>query len=547
MKTPPSILQYMLLSVIVLASCGNLDTMISTSGAYTVGAYADGQDIERNGIIVSGAVLRPFYVPESGMDPDVVSMRLLLRDEHGEDAASAVEYRERRALDRGIADEGASRMIVDSLSETLPSFSFPPELAIGRYELTFQLLGEDAVLHESSYPLFYIGDATFELSSLISYPPGTGPSSDAPVFRADVPLLLEAQIDVGDELDPYLVWSFAGNRLSEGRVAEIGARLLWTPPSLAGLYRIDVTLFPVPPLEGEETTLGGLSRSITVATSPDAPYPGLSGSGGEFTRLHRFLGSLTDQGTEAASGTPLTAIENAEAEWLPTADGYGILIGVGRSYQAAAPIVPVNEGVVSPGRLSFLLSPRGYGRLFRAEFASEDGADPALVLDLSLTELGPAAVIRSRSTTDEATDAAEVVESAEVAGSPLTLNNDTHLIELVFYSRNGGFFFYLTTDGVQSEVAGVAAPEQLTGTGFFALGQPIDDGDREILGSLEAEGSGAERSSSVEPIAVVDDFAVSAFTPPLEEEPESLESPDSPRAVEADTPSADQDSVAAAS
>ncbi|MFA6504751.1 MAG: hypothetical protein WCT14_01565 [Treponemataceae bacterium] len=379
--------------------CGAMDTMISTSASYKVGAFVNDRDLSELAVIGSTNVIRPLYVPESAKDPDVVALRVILKNEKGEQAAETVEYRERSSSSRATGTAQNGLMLVDSLSSTLPTFSLPTNLTVGRYSLVFQVVGEDSVLYEEKRSFYYIADKAFALTALASFPPGFGPTSDAPLFPTQVPLLLEATIDVGQELDPYLVWSFEGKRISAARSADGGTRIMWTTPRGAGFYRIDVSLYPTTPSASEISSLAGITRSITIAASPTAAYPGLPKADADYDGIFRFLGDLTDRGSAADSGKPLEAQSKLENEWLPFATGYGLAIGPKRAYKAANPAIPVITGAVPAARVILLAAIRKAGLIWETVFEGDAGTDSNLRVRLESTVSGPVLTVSSNKLT----------------------------------------------------------------------------------------------------------------------------------------------------
>lgn len=394
MRTLPSGKSAFLLFLLAaLVSCGEMDTMISTASAsYTVGATVNERDLDEFAVVGAESAIRPVFIADSAKDPDAVAFRVDLYGQTGEAVAEAVEYRVKGSPSRSSASD-AEFIMVDSLSGELPTFSLPADLPVGRYALLFQVLGEDGVLYEKKQAFFYTAGESFVFSSLLSYPPGAGPSSAAPLFLTKMPLLLEAAVEAGSGLDPYLIWTFGGKRIAAGRLSDGGSRILWTTPGSAGFYRIDVSLFPVVPLDEEIADLPVIVRSLTIATSPSAAYPGLPGKNAEFQSIYRFLGDLSDSGS---AGFSAMQPEDARSpEWLPFSSGYGLAVGPLRSFKAERTAASVQEGVPAPTRITLAAAPRSSGRLYSAVFKGADASTDDFELRLETTKTGPVLTVYS--------------------------------------------------------------------------------------------------------------------------------------------------------
>lgn len=440
-----------------------MDTMISTSASYKVGALVDEQDLSELAVVASTSVIRPLYVPDSAKDPDVLAFRVLLKDPEGEQVAEAVEYRERNSSSRTVASDGAGLLIVDSLSDALPTFALPADLSVGRYFLVFQVVGDDGVLYEERRSFFYIGDKAFSITSLASFPPGSGPSGDAPLFPTKVPLLLEVGIDAGPELDPYVVWSFDGKRLGGARAADGGKRIMWTTPGNAGFYRIEVSLYPTVPSANELSSLSGVTRSITIAASPTAAFPGLPNPDSAYVSIFRFLGDLKERGIAPDSAHPLeAAFEKTVDEWLPFTSGYGLGVGPSRSYLSARPAVPVEDGAVHPSRVILSASVRRAGLIWQTVFAGDGGEEPELSVSLEETESGPTLTVRSNGL-DKTIHVEQAMPFADAA----------QVFEIEFFPSakvSAALSVKLILDGVSAGTVETGPLLPLSSQGYFRLG-----------------------------------------------------------------------------
>ncbi len=382
-----------LLLCTALSACGNMDTMISTSSSYSVGALVNEQDLDDLAVIDSSGSIRPLFSSDAVKDPDAVAFRVSLFDSADKAVAEAVEYQVKGAAARTASDVAVNPIVVDSLSGELPTFSLPPELPVGRYSFSFEVHGEDGLLFQKKRPFYYVADKRFSFSALVSYPPGAGPNSSPPLFPTKVPLLLEASIDADSELDPFVVWSSGGKRIASGRYSEGKNRILWTTPENGGFHRIEATLYPMVPRDDEISALPGIVRTLTIATSPTAAYPGLAGKNTDFDSIFRFLGNLEDSGS--AGYGPMLSPEGGNPVWLPYASGYGVSVGPYRSFEAARPAVGVLDGLPAASKIILSAAPFSQGLLYSATFKDAGATEKDLSVSLEVTSSGALLTVSS--------------------------------------------------------------------------------------------------------------------------------------------------------
>ncbi len=374
-----------------LISCGEMDTIISVGSSYAVDATVDGRYLDEAAVVDSSALVRPVFSSDVADDPDAEALRVVLTGPDGEAASVPVVYRKRSSSARSESGDGDGLVSVDSLSAELPGFALPAELPVGRYSLRFEVLGESGILFTERRSIFYTAAEPLALISLASFPPGSEPASDSPLFPVSTMLLLQAGIEAGDDFDPFLVWTSGGKRLAASRASEGGARLLWETPAGAGFYRVDVSLYPTEPLAGETESLIADSRSLTIATSPDAATPGLPNADASYDRIYRFLGNLKDGGASASGGESLVPAEGSTASWLPFDSGYGIAAGPRRSFASNVPALPSDDGSPVACRVVVRAALLGEGLLWKASLSGVPGA--ALILES--TSSGPRLTLRT--------------------------------------------------------------------------------------------------------------------------------------------------------
>jgi hypothetical protein len=208
---------------------------------------------------------------------------------------------------------GASPVLVDSLSGSLPSFQLPADLVPGVYTLVTSLADESGARLQSGRLVFFIGPQGFDLGSLSVYPPTSAPSQ---------PVLFSVGVRTGEPASsPWLRWSADGRLLSEGSLADGYDKVVWTAPQLDGAYAIKVELFPARP--GPTLDLPSPWRQeIKAIVSKDAAMgPDEYGDGSKLLSHLGFEGDLADSGTRPQPQGP-SVLGKPALEVYPGGFGY---------------------------------------------------------------------------------------------------------------------------------------------------------------------------------------------------------------------------------
>ncbi len=368
-----------------LAGCGNMNTVIAKDAAYGLDAFVGSRNLDDGAAISAADTVRPSFTSEVEGDPDVTGLRVYLEDAEGKPAASDVVYRlSGSGSARGAEEEP---VLVPRFTGELPSFALPADLAVGRYVLVMRVLGEDGILFERRRSIYYLADATFNLGRVLSYPPGTGPSATAPVFPTETNLLLHAEIESDDRLNPYVAWYFGTKLIGMGRLKDGGNQILWKTPSREGFHTVRVEVYPEPPLDPKSPDLIGASAELTVATSLTAAAPGLPGKAADYVRLYRFLGDLSDSADAQDSGRAFVRTNGVAPAWVRFGDSYGLSVGPGEPYQVDLPLVPVRAGGLDSARVFTRVAVSAIGPIWRASFIGISGVE-VLTAELSSVDVG---------------------------------------------------------------------------------------------------------------------------------------------------------------
>ena len=525
-----------LLGIISLLSCGEMNTIISSTGSYKVDALVATLGLDECSILGPDDSLNPVLSMESTYDPDAVIFQISLRDQFENEAVVAVVYRERRSVtSKVLGNDLEGVILVDRLTDTLPAFYFPADLPMGMYKLIFEVRGEGGILFEKSQSVFFTGDTPFILKGLASYPPGTGPSSTTLLIPQSVYLLMVAEYESGEDLDPYFIWSFGAKRLAEGFASEGLDRLLWKTPSTDGFHRLQVEMLPDRPSFGSDPVFRGFSSELAIATSSSAPLPGLPGPNSAYLSIFRFLGNLDHTGSKDTESWNLMVPEDLKPEWSRFDSGYGLTLDPQEAYKSEGTLFPVADGAFTPHALTILLSPGDPGRIFSAVFDPEpvietesltvlEVDEPTTVGEpgIDVTQTGPSsgvvplhgtALVSEAIGESEMDDLPEIKKTAgglsfslEVtldaillklvsSGEELALriapdsgwNGEAHTVRIEFIPEPEILRVSMTLDRKLVAVGTVSLPGPLSGSGHFELGgsEPPEESDSAIKDVLQ--------------------------------------------------------------
>jgi hypothetical protein len=280
---------FIFLTLSLVFACGELDTMIPSSGSYHVRTLVNGVPIEECSIIRSGDKIRPYFTVSVANDPDLVSLLVYFQDLQGRISGGKVRYTlrptevtaqaEKKAQEEQDADEAVSEQIeaktveedqnkeieivVKSLARELPYFPLSASLAIGSYTLVFEAQGNKEILSRTEIDVFYLSNAEFNLKDIAMYLPGV---SDSQLISPSTTVLLETRLDFDARLDPYVVWYNGRNIISEGKVSAGAGSILWDAPEQAGFYSLRLEAFPFQ----LKRNCTGIFRGIALPVSPKA-------------------------------------------------------------------------------------------------------------------------------------------------------------------------------------------------------------------------------------------------------------------------------------
>jgi hypothetical protein len=299
-----------LVCLFLFSTCGELETLFPSNGAYQVGTLVNGSSLEECSIIRSNDKVRPYFAVSVVNDPDLIGLLVYLQDSQGKIIGDKVRYTllpyadenalteealqeetELNEADDPVLEDEAEKadddeykipeqrtvadtrpvekntdieIAVRSLAQELPYFPLPKDLEIGPYILVFEALGKKDSLSRMETNVFYVGSAEFNLKDISMYLPGlSGPQLISPGTM----IMLETSLDYDSRLDPYVIWYNGKNVISEGKISDGAGKLLWKTPEQAGFYSLRLEALP---FHLKRSAYTGFSREIALPVSPKA-------------------------------------------------------------------------------------------------------------------------------------------------------------------------------------------------------------------------------------------------------------------------------------
>jgi hypothetical protein len=404
--------------ILLSAACNQMDTVLSAAGTYQVDALNNQVSLNECSVIAAGETIRPYFVNPVVDDPDLLGLILYIEDAEGEILGRRMFYTADAGLTRKGPPEGDQDPVPDEVLEEkteeqdekpvntaavfleeditipvknftgkLPPFPLPENLEIGAYSLVFEIRGEYTMLSRTIQPFYYVGDQKFTAGEIRHYLPGSYGNSH--LVPPGLTVMLESQVDCGEDLDPYIVWYNGKNKIGEGFVAAGAARLLWKAPLRSGFHTIRAELFPFKPGSGQK----GKTKVFSLPVSQkNETIPGAEAD--DYLYWYRFTGDLLD----AKTGKSLNPAQGSglSPSWYPAEQVYGLALAEGDSYE-----VPGHSLVFSENggeRIGFFIRvlPLKDGGIFSARLGSSLGVRLFLkggILFLDLEEEGQTAQI----------------------------------------------------------------------------------------------------------------------------------------------------------
>ncbi|MDR2110319.1 MAG: hypothetical protein LBP32_03335, partial [Spirochaetaceae bacterium] len=364
---------------IVLINCGELDTVLPSSGTYRVNAHINNNTLDECSVIGRDDTIRPYFANSVSNDPDLTGLSVFFQTPQGETVGEKIRYvlsTNSAYQEKSPSGEKAELLIpVEYLDRELPPLPLPQDLKIGRYILVFQVLGQGEILYRTDRAVYFLGDANLNLEDIQSYLPDDAVSLVPPGGT----VMLEALVSSDERLSPYVIWYNGKETIGEGAVDEGTHRFLWDAPHKTGFHTIRAEVFPFKP--GEELReITGKSRELSLPVSAKQENTGFfARKAASFTHWYQFRGNLRD-----SKYPDRNLMENKKPRWAPHGGIYGAVIGPGDVYTLPQALFEgAEEG---RGQILFRFAPLAAGTLFGGSFTISPGQ--TLNMNLSVNETG---------------------------------------------------------------------------------------------------------------------------------------------------------------
>jgi len=209
-----------------------------------------------------------------------------------------------------------------------------PELEPGQYEILFRVGGAGSTADGQQLSFFYVR-GSYAVTGLSSYPPSTLPGAE---------IVIQADLDVPEDADPYVRWTQGPRVLARGLLSEGLEAITWKAPREPGVYPVTVELFPVPPVgAGDYPFSSALAMTARLYIGPGASLSArtLLPQGSYYSLFH-FDGSLQDSGRAAAGSDAVPVAELfGGAGLVSTPPTGGLRIGPGSGMRYPRLILPM--------------------------------------------------------------------------------------------------------------------------------------------------------------------------------------------------------------
>lgn len=550
-------------------TCGELDTVLPTTGTYRVNALVNNMSLNECSLIGAGDRIYPYFTTSVLDDPDVRGLVVFLQTPGGETVGQKVRYslkteeepeeRETRTDGSRETDGGTEKNAEkeegtqtaeageDGQAETEdPDFhtaatsgetservraAEPAAVESTETETFIRVTRLDKDL--PAFPLpknlkighyILVFQILGEKETLDRTEKGIYYLDDAVFSLNDIQrylpdvsngshlippgitIMLEAKVAADERLDPYVIWYNGKKRIGEGRISEGAGLMLWQAPEQTGFHTIRAEAFPRRP----EAGIYGKAREISLPVSSKAAGAGyFSGESEYITHWYQFRGNLQDSRIPVATERALIPKGERASHWTARNNIYGLSVGSRDIYLLPAFSFIPEEKKPGAGRFMFRFKPVEAGTVFSVLLKSESPSD-SVYMDLVLSE----EALELNITGPETSEVIPADYAPEEAEGFITLFID-------FSAAGSQLAVNLSrenTPPVPPEPKIIALSSPLSGEGSFQFGASLNNTG---AGGADAAGGSAPAEGRPVPVtAILDEFAVGWLeTPLLSEEP----------------------------
>ena len=377
----------LLVTLVFLAGCDAVDTMLPSTSAYKLNARVNGISLDECSFVSIGEKIYPCFEEPVSNDPDVTALMVFLKNSKDEIAGGKVLY----SLDDGHEQDETIIQVV-SLDNELPSFSIPANLPPGRYTLVSQVMSGRDILQKIEKAFFYLGNNSFSFEGINIHLPGI--TDNHQLIPKGSVIMLETKTNFEGRLDPYIVWYNGKRKISEGRFSDGADCLFWKAPEQSGFFSIHAEIFPVDGYDG----LAGYQKEISLLVSSKTIDVNLvSENIPQLVHWYVFEGNLNDSKMAASAEWTLKPFANNKPKWLPANGTYGL--AAGHDQALTLPKILIQEQATENWQTLFRFKPLNDGVLFSLLFESSPGISMNLAKEgqnLVLTLSSPLKTVSQR-------------------------------------------------------------------------------------------------------------------------------------------------------
>ena len=353
-----------------------MDSLFPSASNYKINIQINNLTLNDCSYVTSSDKVRPFFENAVSKDQDVTGLMVFLRNSNGVIEGKRVLYTlEQEDLPQSDYDYGSDVIIpVKSLDDILPPFPFPEGLPAGMYSMVSQVMSGKNVLQRIEKSFYYLNSMDFSYNSIDTYLPGI--TETAQLIPKGTVVMLEANMDFIDSLDPYIIWYEGKNKISEGNYSDGAAQLFWKAPEQSGFFYLCAEVFP----KKTEDRLVGYKKDISLLVSSIAAIDVhlISNNIPQLIHWYTFEGGLNDSKMMTSAERALMPAENNTPKWMGFKGTYGLVSG--KDNIIYLPKIIVSESIKNANntwQTLFRFNPLNDGEIFSVFFGeSSDDSLP---------------------------------------------------------------------------------------------------------------------------------------------------------------------------
>jgi hypothetical protein len=276
-------------------------------------------------------------------------------------------------------------VLVKQLDQDLPMFQITEDIAIGRYNLVFQVLGKgteliegkvtEVTLYRTFKPIYFLGDAKFTMEDIQSFLPMA--VTRGKLIPIGINVMLTTEIKADERLDPYVIWYSGKKILARGRMSGGADHLFWKTPEKTGFHNVRAEVFPLQPGDPVPGNMMGKIKELSLPVSSNSNgITQLDGyrpaDGGKFTGWYQLWGTLDDAEAAGVAQRSLAPLYGQPPRWIPFKDMYSLFVGRDDVYTLSGTPFKLEQGEQGTGRMYFHLAALSGGSILSIRFAAPE-------------------------------------------------------------------------------------------------------------------------------------------------------------------------------